>query len=241
MALRRLYAAAGRTEIAQHAKEDGAPEIYGRIKAIGGLEDTISLTGRLDLDKAKEELKAISEKSFAAALDVEAAFRERIAEAKAAGDSVGGVVEVAAFGLPAGLGEPFFGSVESRISELLFSVPAVKGVEFGDGFALAGMAGGVANDAIRADSAGQLYSETNRAGGILGGITNGMPLVFRAAFKPTPSIAAPQLSVDPLTMRNCELRIKGRHDPCIVPRAVVVCEACAAIALLDLAYEGKHD
>ena len=158
------------------------------------------------------------------------------AEAMAArdvGDSIGGVIECMVTGLPAGLGAPFFDSVESEISQLLFSIPAVKGVEFGEGFGFAAMRGSQANDAFcMAD--GKVVTETNHAGGINGGITNGMPVIFRCAIRPTPSIALKQQTVSLKTGEDAELEIHGRHDPCILPRAVPVVEAMAAIAILDM-------
>jgi chorismate synthase len=222
-------------------------EVYGRIKAIGGEDDGIDLTGKTEPDGNPDYqglLERIAGKQFAAADPVEGDFQKTIAAAKAEGDSVGGIVEAVAFKVPPGLGEPFFGSVESRLSELLFSVPAVKGVEFGGGFALAGLKGSGANDSLRASGsvhAGDgIYTASNHNGGILGGISNGMPLIVRAAIKPTASIYQAQQSVDPLTGKNCELRIEGRHDPCIVPRAVPVVEACVCLALLDLAFEAAR-
>jgi chorismate synthase len=187
--------------------------------------------------KIEGRITAIGGKSDAAA------FNETIAAARAEGDSVGGVIEITASAVPPGLGEPFFGSVESRLSELLFSIPAVKGVEFGGGFAMAAMRGSEANDPLALDLEGQPFSKTNHAGGLLGGISNGMPLVLRVAVKPTPSIALEQETVQRDITGNfseCRLKIQGRHDPCIVPRAVVVCEACTALALLDLAFEAAR-
>ena len=155
-----------------------------------------------------------------------------IAEAKAEEDSVGGVVECAVLGLPAGLGDPMFDGMENRIASVVFGIPAVKGLEFGAGFASSKKRGSENNDAFALRD-GKLVTQTNRCGGILGGITTGMPLVFRAAFKPTPSIARAQQSVDLRTMEETSLRIVGRHDPCIVPRAVPVVEAAAALAVYD--------
>ena len=158
------------------------------------------------------------------------------AEAMAArndGDSIGGVLECMVTGLPAGLGAPFFDSVESQISHLLFSVPAVKGVEFGAGFGFAGMRGSQANDPFRMEE-GRVVTATNNAGGVNGGITNGMPVIFRCVIRPTPSIAQPQQTVSLRTGENAELSIHGRHDPCILPRAVPVVEAMAAIAVMDM-------
>lgn len=162
-----------------------------------------------------------------------------ILAAKQGGDSLGGVIECAAVGLPAGLGGPMFGGVENRLSAALFGIPAVKGVEFGDGFAAARSCGSANNDSFRMED-GRVVTETNHAGGILGGITNGMPLVLRTAMKPTPSIARPQQTVSLSAGENAELVIHGRHDPCIAHRAVPVVEAVTAAVLLDLLLEGNH-
>ena len=166
-------------------------------------------------------------------------MRQRIAQAKAARDSVGGIVECAVTGLPAGLGEPMFGGIEGKLAQMLYGIPAVKGVEFGAGFRVAEMTGSESNDPFRVED-GKIITATNNCGGILGGISDGMPPIFRAAFKPTPSIARPQQSISLSKMENCTLEVKGRHDPCIVPRAVPVVEAATAIALMDrLLAEGK--
>ena len=143
-------------------------------------------------------------------------------------------------GLPAGLGDPIFDGMENRIASVVFGIPAVKGLEFGAGFALSAMRGSEANDPFRVAN-GRVVTETDHCGGILGGITNGMPLVFRAAFKPTPSIAREQRTVDLSTMENTTLRIEGRHDPCIVPRAVPVVEAAAAIAVYDALLQRRKE
>lgn len=148
-------------------------------------------------------------------------------------DSVGGVVECVCSGMPAGAGDPFFGGLESRIAAMMFSVPAVKGVEFGAGFAAARARGSSNNDGFCLRE-GRVWRESNNAGGAEGGITNGMPVVFRCAFKPTPSICADQNSIDLRKMEETRIRIKGRHDPCIVPRAVPVVESAAAVVLLDM-------
>ena len=154
-------------------------------------------------------------------------------------DSVGGVVECAAVGLPAGLGEPMFGGVENRLAAALFGIPAVKGVEFGAGFAAARLRGSEANDPFVLQD-GEVRTAGNHAGGILGGITDGMPVVARVAVKPTSSIARPQRTVDLAAMEETELSIHGRHDPCIAHRAVPVVEAVTAAVLLDLLMEGNH-
>ena len=171
--------------------------------------------------------------------DLEAADRmiEEIEAARKERDSVGGVIEAVVTGLPPGVGEPFFESVESALAHLLFSIPAVKGVDFGAGFRAASMRGSEHNDPFTVE-AGRVVTETNHAGGILGGITNGMPITFRVAVKPTASIAKPQRSVDLGTMRPTEIVVTGRHDPCIVPRAVPVVENAAAMAILDLMLTG---
>ncbi len=161
------------------------------------------------------------------------AMRDLISQAKAAGDSVGGIVECAITGIPAGIGEPMFGGVESRIAQIIYGIPAVKGVEFGIGYDCACVPGSQSNDNFRVLD-GKIVTETNNAGGILGGITNGMPVLFTVAFKATPSISCPQTSVSLQSMLEQELIISGRHDPCIVPRAVPVVEAAAAIAIYDL-------
>ena len=161
------------------------------------------------------------------------AMQELIAQARAAGDSVGGIIECAVTGLPAGIGEPMFGGVESRIAQIIYGVPAVKGVEFGVGFECACLPGSQSNDNFEIID-GQIVTQTNHAGGILGGITNGMPLIFSVAIKATPSIAAPQQSISLSRMEPATLEIQGRHDPCIVPRAVPVIEAAAAIAIYDM-------
>lgn len=165
--------------------------------------------------------------------DTERAMRAEIEAARRNLDSVGGVAECAAVGLPAGFGGPLSEGAESVLSSLLFAIPACKGVEFGAGFAAADLFGSENNDPFYYDG-GMVRTRTNRAGGILGGITTGMPLVFRAAFKPTPSIGREQDSVDLAEKKNAKLTVRGRHDPCIVPRAVPAVEAAAAVALLDL-------
>ena len=165
------------------------------------------------------------------------AMREAIGKARADGDSVGGVVECAVLGLPSGLGDPMFDGVENVFAKNLFAIPAVKGVEFGEGFAAAAMRGSAHNDALRVRN-GTITSATNHAGGILGGITTGRPVIFRAAFKPTPSIAQLQKSVSLSRRQDADLQIVGRHDPCVVPRAAAAVEAVAAFTALDLILTG---
>ena len=160
-------------------------------------------------------------------------MQEAIAHAKKNGDSVGGIIECAIVGLPAGIGGELFGGIESKIAQIVYAIPAVKGVDFGLGFANMYHPGSYTNDpfAIVND---RIITETNHCGGILGGITTGMPVLFRVAVKPTPSISKRQQSVNLKTMEEVTIQIKGRHDPCIVPRAVPVVEAAAAIAIYDL-------
>lgn len=165
--------------------------------------------------------------------EAEANMRRLIETARMELNSVGGVVECAVLGLPPGVGGPLFGGIEPVLSSILFGIPACKGVEFGDGFAAAKLRGSENNDAYTVEQ-GEILTKTNHAGGILGGISTGMPIVFRAAFKPTPSIGLEQDSVNLQTGTDAKLNVHGRHDPCIVPRAVPVVEAAAAVALINL-------
>ena len=162
-----------------------------------------------------------------------------ILEARQDLDSVGGIIECAAIGLPAGLGDPMFGGVENRLAAALFGIPSVKGVEFGLGFGSSRLRGSENNDPFTVEN-GTVVTASNRAGGILGGITTGMPVTLRTAIKPTPSISRPQQTVRLSAMESAELVIRGRHDPCIAHRAVPVVEAVTATVLLDLLLEGNH-
>ena len=200
--------------------------IDARIFSIAGITDNAPFT------------ESVSEKAFPIISDAEGVrMREAIAAAGAEGDSVGGVIECRACGVPAGLGTPMFDGVENRLAQLAFAIPAVKGIEFGSGFGAAALRGSENNDPYVFEG-GSVVTETNHAGGILGGITTGMPVVFRVAVKPTPSISRPQKTVNLETRQPETLRVQGRHDPCIVPRAVPVVEAVAAIAIADLILEG---
>jgi chorismate synthase len=163
-------------------------------------------------------------------------MQRSILAAREDGDSVGGILETVVLGMPAGVGEPFFDSIESRLAHMLFSVPAVKGVEFGDGFALADMRGSDANDPMTVQD-GKVITTSNHAGGIYGGITSGAPILFRAAIKPTPSIFKEQCTVSLTTGNSATLALKGRHDPCIVHRAAPVFDAVTALLLADLLAE----
>ncbi len=204
--------------------------VGAHIAAVGGIPDQSYDPVNLD----RETLLAPGGRDFPV-LDPDAGARMQgaIAQAKEDLDSLGGLVECAVIGLPAGLGDPMLDGMENRIARLAFAIPAVKGVAFGAGFAVADRRGSQNNDPFYFDEAGQVRTRTNHAGGILGGITNGMPLVFQAAVKPTPSIGQPQESVSLSRGENTTLVIHGRHDPCIVPRAVPCSEAAAAIAVYD--------
>jgi len=206
--------------------------VGAHVASIAGICDTAFDPVDLDL----EQLGCAANKPFPtlddeAGLDMQAA----IAGARAACDSVGGVVECAAVGLPAGVGAPMFDGLENRIAQIVFGIPAVKGLEFGAGFRAADLYGSQNNDPYRIDPAtGRAVATSNNAGGILGGISTGMPLVLRCAIKPTPSISQPQRTVNVLEGREASLEVVGRHDPCIVPRAVPVVEAALAIVLVDV-------
>ena len=181
----------------------------------------------------REQLRALNTQGFPV-LDVAAGERMRAAieTARAEGDSVGGVLESAIVGLPAGLGEPWFDSLESQLAHALFSIPAVKGVSFGEGFAISALRGREANDAFRMQGE-RVVTETNHNGGINGGISNGMPVTFRCAVKPTPSIYIEQPTVDYYNQKEETVVGKGRHDPCIVHRARVVVDSMSAIVVAD--------
>ena len=187
-----------------------------------------------NFENIETDVNALSNMQFAV-LDSQKGeeMQKKINEVRAEGDSVGGVLETAVCGIPAGVGEPWFDSVESMLSHALFSIPAVKGVEFGSGFSLAEMTGSVANDPFEFVD-GKMVTKSNNNGGINGGITNGMPIIFRTAIKPTPTISKEQKTVDIRDNSNTVLAAKGRHDPCIVHRARVVVDSVAAITLCDL-------
>ncbi len=207
----------------QILKEQGI-EIFAHIASIKKIEDTPY--DRLNIAPAKDLFfPVLDETKKEAMLNV-------ISDAKAKGDSVGGTIECAVTGLPIGLGEPMFDGLENKISQIIFGIPAIKGIEFGNGFDATLLYGSENNDPfILKDD--EIMTETNNHGGILGGISSGMPLTFRVAVKPTPSIGIPQKSINLITGEPEELIIKGRHDPCIVPRAVPCVEAAAALAVLD--------
>ena len=208
-------------------------EIGAHVKSIKNIKDkSFDYTSI-----SSEQLKELRSKELPL-LDPskEEEMRNVILEAKNDLNSVGGVIECAVVGIEAGLGDPFFDSVESRLSHLLFSVPAVKGVEFGLGFKITELYGSESNDSFYYEG-DKVKTKTNNNGGILGGITNGMPIIFKTAIKPTPSISRKQDTINISTKKNEELEIVGRHDPCIVQRAIPVIEAVVAIGILDLIKE----
>lgn len=208
-------------------------QIGAHLLRVGSVEDVPFNP----VDLSQDMLLAAAERDLPV-LNVEAgeAMRREIEKARAEQDSVGGVIECAAIGVPAGLGDPMLDGMENRIARLAFAVPAIKGVEFGDGFAAAQLRGSENNDAYFMDG-DRVRTRTNHAGGILGGLTTGMPILFRAAIKPTPSIAREQDSISLSRQGNTKLRIQGRHDPCIAPRAAACMEAVLAIAILDAMLE----
>jgi len=187
-----------------------------------------------DFGNINADITALSGKEFAVLEDIKGEeMIDAIKNAKAQGDSVGGVVETAVIGLPQGVGEPWFDTVEGVLSHAIFSIPGAKGIEFGAGFRLAEMKGSAANDGFISEN-GQIITSTNNSGGINGGITNGMPVVFRTVFRPTPTISKPQQTVNIKTGEEAILEAKGRHDPCIVHRAKAVVDSVTALALADL-------
>ena len=216
--------------ICRQLLEKRGVKIAAHIASIGSVSDVRFCPAEID----DALMNRLSLSSFALIDEcAESRMRDEVEAARLELDSIGGSVECAVTGMPAGIGEPMFDGVEGAIAKAVFGVPAVKGIEFGAGFELSKMRGSNANDPFRMKD-GRVVTETNNCGGILGGISDGMPIIFRAAIKPTPSISQKQRTVDLQTGENAELEIRGRHDPCIVPRAVPVIEAAAAIALINL-------
>lgn len=217
--------------LAMQLLEREGVRVRARIQSIAGICDAALDPAHPDLDRIADGELAVVDESAAEAM------RRAILDAKSDLDSVGGVIECFATGLPAGLGDPMFDGVENRLARAIFGIPAIRGVEFGAGFAAAAMRGSAHNDAYCIHS-GRIETETNRHGGVLGGMTTGMPLIIRAAVKPTPSIGQAQRSVSLSQSADAPLTITGRHDPCIVPRAVPCIEAAVAVTLYDLILEG---
>lgn len=205
-------------------------KIAAHIASIGNVNDK-----RFNPVEIEDSLiKKLNLSAFALIDDsAEQKMRDEVEKARTSLDSVGGTIECAVTGIEAGIGDPMFDGVEGVIAKAVFGVPAIKGIEFGKGFELAKLRGSQSNDPFRYKD-GKVVTETNNMGGILGGITNGMPVIFRAAVKPTPSISQKQKTVDLQKKENAELEIHGRHDPCIVPRAVPVIEAVTAIAIINM-------
>lgn len=218
----------------QLLREEGI-EIGAHLLAVADVEDE-----RFPMQGIDEDTLTVASRKVFPVIDDAAGERmiEAIAAARADGDSVGGVVECACVGLPVGIGEPMFRGVENVLANALFGIPAVKGVEFGEGFGCARMRGSQHNDGMRAEG-GKVTFESNHAGGALGGISTGEPVIVRCAFKPTSSIGIEQHSIDLRTRENAQMQVKGRHDPCVAVRAVPVVEAVCAIALYDLLLESK--
>lgn len=204
--------------------------VSAHINSIGKIKDCSFLEG----DISDELLNSFKEKELPLInTKLENEMRQEILRARSSGDSIGGTIECAILGVSPGIGDPFFDSVESTLAHLMFSVPAVKGIEFGKGFDISKMRGSEANDEYYLEN-GNIKTKTNNNGGILGGITNGMPIIFNVAIKPTASIFKEQNTVNIVTMEETTLCIEGRHDPCIVQRALPVIEAVAAIGITEL-------
>jgi len=217
--------------VAMQLLQEKGITIGAHIASVGEQKDDLLDPVGVDADT----LLSLQKKAFPVLNDAAGgAMRDLIAGAKADGDSLGGVVECAAVGLPAGIGAPMFSGVENEIARTVFAIPAVKGIEFGSGFFGSTRRGSENNDPFCLDQSGEIRTATNHHGGALGGLTSGMPVVFRAAFKPTPSIAKPQQTVNLQTYETETLVVPGRHDPCVVPRAVPAVEAACAIALINL-------
>lgn len=210
--------------------------IGAHLAAIADIDDT-----PFPLIPTQTMFDELAKKPFPAIDDAQGErMQSAILSAATDGDSVGGVIECAAVGVPAGLGGPMFDGMENRLSAALFGIPAIKGVEFGAGFRAATMRGSENNDPFNMADDGSIVTKTNNAGGILGGITTGMPILLRLGVKPTPSISKPQDTISLSARENAELVIKGRHDPCIAHRAVPVVEAVCAIVLLDSLLEETY-
>lgn len=206
-------------------------EIYARIHTMAGVPDVPIDPAAIDIPSwrslAKKKLPVLDD-----ARGEEMTLRAE--NARDSLDSVGGIIECVILGMPAGIGDPMFGGIENRISQAAFAIPAIKGIEFGAGFAAAGMTGSEHNDPFYYDDTGAVRTKTNNHGGILGGMSTGMPIIFRVAVKPTPSIAREQDTISFSKGENEKLTVHGRHDPCIVPRAVPCVEAAAAITIYDM-------
>lgn len=223
-----------------HVKYKGFNDVSGGGHFSGRLTAPLCIAGGICLQilentgiEINAEIKSIGgEENKDKQLEIIENARENL-------DSVGGIIECVAKNVPVGLGDPIFGGLENKISQTIFGIPAIKGIEFGNGFECASLFGSENNDEFYVNEKGEIKTKTNNHGGILGGISSGMPIVFRVAVKPTPSIAKEQNSVDLTKHKNTKLQIKGRHDPCIAIRAVPCVESACAIALYDAYLENK--
>ena len=219
--------------IAKQILRDKGISIAAHISSIGDIQDEM-----FNMLEIKEDMvRELREKAFPVIDDsIGEDMKKHILKAKSEGDSVGGTVEVIISGIPVGLGNPFFDSVESHISSMIFSVPSVKGIEFGAGFDITRMKGSEANDSyfIDKEDNDKVKTRTNNNGGITGGISNGMPIIFKVAIKPTSSVSIKQKTINIKELKDTELEVHGRHDPCITHRAVPVLESASALAILDL-------
>ncbi|MCC8074294.1 MAG: chorismate synthase [Clostridiales bacterium] len=216
--------------VAKQILEQKGVTVGAHIAQIGSVQDEMFDKNNITSD----ELKKLSSVPFSTInSDAQQKMRDEIEKARLDCDSIGGTIECAVTGVPVGIGANIFSTVESKLSSILFSVPAVKAVAFGEGFLFANMRGSEANDAYKIKD-GSVATVTNHNGGVLGGMSDGAPIVLQVALKPTPSISKPQQSVNLQTMKEETLVIKGRHDPCVVPRAVPVIEAAVAVGILDL-------
>lgn len=224
--------------IARSVLEEKNIRIGSHLLQVGNVQDAPFNPVSPELDACKSSVSGYA--GIACIGDIAQRIAEQIEEARRNGDSVGGSIECAIVGLPVGIGEPFFDSVESRLAHLLFSIPGVKGVTFGAGDEAPGACGSRYNDELYFEGE-TVKTYTNRSGGINGGLTNGMPVVFTVKMRPTPSVFLEQRTVNFITGENHVLNLKGRHDPCIVLRSLPVVEACAALTILDLMEEQNHE
>lgn len=206
-------------------------EISSHIYSLQNIKDT----SFNELNLNNKLLEKLSEQAFPVINeDIKNDYLHLIHETKKSGDTLGGVIESAIIGIPAGIGDPIFDGIENKVASIIFGIPAVKGIEFGAGFEIANLKGSQANDEFYFDESAQVKTKTNNSGGILGGISNGMPIIFRVAFKPIPSIAIEQSTINLKTQQNVKIKTEGRHDCCTVLRAVPIIESATALAISDL-------
>ena len=223
----------GHADLTAHIKYGGYEDVRGGGHFSGRLTAPLCIAGGIFKQILQKKGVEIDARIVEIGGNHEDPFQE-IDRAREDLDSVGGIVECRITGVPAGIGDPMFDGVENAIAQTVFAIPAVKGIEFGAGFAASRMRGSQNNDPFRYDEDGNIRTTSNNSGGILGGITNGMEIIFRCAFKPTPSISQPQDSINWSSGENAVLEVHGRHDPCIVPRALPCVESSAALALINL-------